>query len=195
MVSHEKDCTIKVGLPLSWQKILHNIFLFLFWNLSEDQFVMQEGLLPQWYVSNWHTFTGLKFRRHADSRTTWSVFSCPTKKRAFYICISKCFLKVTLLQTRWNTDFYLLLSWSSLTWFFLLCFSIILSSFRKPSLYSIMVMFLDASLFSLWCPEAEALIRSSIPLNIIITFTIDQTLNNMVSWGAQKSNAVELALD
>lgn len=56
-------------------------------------------------------------------------------------------------------------------------------------------MFLNASLLFLWCPEAEALIRSSIPLNIVTTFTIDQTLNIMVSWGAQKSNAMELALD
>lgn len=50
-------------------------FFFLVWNLSGDQFVMQEGLHPWWYVSHWHTFTGLTFHRYADSTATWSVFS------------------------------------------------------------------------------------------------------------------------
>lgn len=169
-------------------------FFFLFWNLSEDQFVMQEGLHPWWYVSNWHTFTGLKFHRHADSRATWSVFFLSNQEKGLFIFAYQN-ISLRLLCSKLDEIQILFAALVVILNFILLCFSFILSSFRKPLLYSIVVMFLDASLLFLWCPEAEALIRSSIPLNIVTTFTIDQTLNNVVSRGAQKSHAMEPALD
>lgn len=71
---------------------------------------------------------------------------------------------------RYKSD--LLLLRRSLTLFFLLCFSVILSSFRKPSLCSWLPAF-----FSCGVPRLRhCLIRSSTTLNVVTTCTIDQTL-------------------
>lgn len=180
-------------MPLSWQKIFHNFFSYfgIYQKISlwcrkvcilGD--MSQTGILLQaWSFIGMQTVEPLEV-----------FFFLSNQEKGLFIFAYQN-ISLRLLCSKLDEIQILFAALVVILNFILLCFSFILSSFRKPLLYSIVVMFLDASLLFLRCPEAEALIRSSIPLNIVTTFTIDQTLNNVVSRGAQKSNAMEPALD